>query len=66
MKTKKVMIGFKTDPEIKAKLEAIAYKEDRTISYIVNRIIAEGLKGYEDNAPPALSVRAGESRKKSE
>lgn len=41
--TKKVMIGFKTDPEIKEKLEAMAYAEDRSVSYIVNRIIAKEL-----------------------
>ena len=40
---KKVMIGFKTDPEIKEKLEAMAYAEDRSVSYIVNRIIAKEL-----------------------
>lgn len=42
--TKKVMIGFKTDPEIKEKLEAMAYAEDRSVSYIVNRIIAKEIQ----------------------
>lgn len=41
---KKVMIGFKTDSEVKAKLEAIAYAEDRSVSYIVNRIISKELE----------------------
>lgn len=48
MSTRKVMIGFKTDVEIKEKLEEIAKSEDRSISYIVNRIVTEALKGRED------------------
>lgn len=43
MKKKSEMIGFKTTPEVKAALEEIALKEDRTISYIINRILSEYL-----------------------
>lgn len=43
MAGKKVMIGFKCDVEIKEKLEHIALAEDRSISYIVNRIVTEAL-----------------------
>ena len=39
MAKKSEMIGFKTTPEIKAALEAIAEKEDRTVSYIINKIL---------------------------
>lgn len=35
------MIGFKTTTEIKAKLEQIAKEEDRSVSYVVNRILTE-------------------------
>lgn len=37
-------VGFRTPVEIYEKLVAIAKEEDRTISYIVNRIIREALK----------------------
>lgn len=43
MAKKSEMIGFKTTPEIKAALEKIAESEDRTISYIINRILEEYL-----------------------
>ena len=39
MAKKSAMIGFKTTPEIKEKLEAIAEQEDRTVSYIINKIL---------------------------
>ena len=44
MAGKKVMIGFKCDVEIKEKLEHIAMIEDRSVSYIVNRIVTEALE----------------------
>ena len=44
MAKKSEMIGFKTTPEIKAALEQIAEQEDRTISYIINRILEQNLK----------------------
>ena len=37
------MIGFKTTPAIKEALESIAEQEDRSVSYIVNRILTEYL-----------------------
>lgn len=43
MTKKSEMIGFKTTPEIKQELEKIAEKEDRTISYIINKILHEHL-----------------------
>lgn len=42
---KREMIGFKTTTEIKKGLEAIAEKEDRSLSYIINRIVSEHLEG---------------------
>lgn len=44
MAKKSEMIEFKTTPEIKQALEKIAENEDRTISYIINRILEEYLK----------------------
>ena len=44
MAKKSAMIGFKTTPEIKEKLEAIAEQEDRTVSYIINKILETHLK----------------------
>jgi len=38
---KSEMVGFKTTREIKAALCAMADKEDRTVSYIINRILTE-------------------------
>lgn len=43
MGVKNVMIGFKTDMETKERLEEMANREDRSISYIVNRLIKEAL-----------------------
>ena len=43
MTKKSEMIGFKTTPEVKAALEKIAELEDRSISYIINRILCEHL-----------------------
>lgn len=56
MAGKKVMIGFKCDQEIKDKLEHIALAEDRSISYIVNRIITEALAGedFDENDKAAV------------
>ena len=57
MSKRKVMIGFKTDVEIKEKLEHIALIEDRSVSYIVNRIISEALKDEEfDENDKALAI----------
>lgn len=41
---KSEMIGVKVTPTVKKILEEIATKEDRSISYIVNRLIEEYLK----------------------
>lgn len=42
------MIGFKTTPEIRSALEKKAKEEDRSISYIINKILADALKGEEE------------------
>lgn len=44
MAKKSEMIGFKTTPEIRKALEEIAESEDRSISYIINRILLEKLE----------------------
>lgn len=44
MAKKTEMIGFKTTPEVKAALAAIAEREDRSISYIINRILQQHLE----------------------
>lgn len=43
MRKKSEMIGFKTTPEIRKALEEVAESEDRSISYIINRILSEAL-----------------------
>lgn len=48
MTKKTEMIGFKTTPEIKRELEKIKEKEDRSISYIINRILSEHLQIKEE------------------
>ena len=44
------MVGFKTTPEVKEALLSIAKKEDRSVSYIINRILLQhfGLQGKSD------------------
>ena len=44
MAKKTEMVGFKTTPEVKAALAAIAEREDRSISYIINRILMQHLE----------------------
>lgn len=44
MRKKTEMIGFKCTPEIRKALEQIAEEEDRSISYIINRVLTEYLK----------------------
>lgn len=41
---KSEMIGVKITPTIKKQLEQIAEREDRSISYIVNRLIEDYIK----------------------
>lgn len=47
---KSEMIGFKTTPKTKAALEAIAEREDRSLSYIINRILNEYLESIKEKA----------------
>ena len=49
MAKKTEMIGFKTTPEVKAALTNIAEKEDRSISYIINRILLQHLDLPDDS-----------------
>lgn len=44
MEKKTKMIGFMTTPEVKAALSEIAEKEDRSLSYIINRILQQYLE----------------------
>lgn len=48
MNKKSAMIGFKTTPEVKKELEAIAEKEDRSVSYIINKIINQYLHSIKE------------------
>ena len=48
MEKKSQMIGFKTTPEIKNTLIGIAQKEDRSIGYIINRILTQYLNAASD------------------
>lgn len=48
MKKKTEMIGFKTTPELKKALEEIAEKEDRTLSYVINKILENYVRNLED------------------
>ena len=49
MSKKTEMIGFKTTPETKKKLQEIAEYEDRTVSYIINKILDQYFNGKEKN-----------------
>lgn len=49
MSKKSEMIGFKTTPEVRTALEKIAENEDRSISYIINKILTEYLCEKEIN-----------------
>lgn len=46
MATRKVMIGFKADLEVRNQLEQIAEIEDRSISYLVNKFVKQGIENY--------------------
>ena len=50
MAKKSEMIGFKTTPEIKSALVSIAQKEDRSIGYVINRILTQYLSAASDEA----------------
>ena len=56
MATRKVMIGFKADIEVRNQLEQIAEIEDRSISYLVNKFVKQGIENY-------ISSRGEEGRK---
>ena len=43
MAKKTEMVGFKTTPQVKTALIELARKEDRSISYIINRILLQHL-----------------------
>ena len=43
MAKKTEMIGFKTTPQVKEAITAIADREDRSVSYIINRILMQYL-----------------------
>ena len=43
MEKKSQMVGFMTTPGVKAALADIAEREDRSISYIINRILQQHL-----------------------
>ena len=49
MPKKTEMIGFKTTPAIKKALEDIKDREDRSISYIINKILSEHLQIKEED-----------------
>ena len=44
MAKKTEMVGFKTTPEVKEALLNIAKLEDRSVSYIINRILLKHLQ----------------------
>ena len=48
MAKKTEMVGFKTTPEMKEALLAVARKEDRSVSYIINKILTEHFGLQED------------------
>ena len=54
------MIGVRVSPEMREKLQAIADKEERTLSQVCMRILRDYLKNQEksDN-PPAQPAKKG-------
>ena len=55
MAKKSEMIGFKTTPEIKSALVSMAQKEDRSIGYIINRILIQHLNQISHDEDKGLS-----------
>lgn len=49
MSNRKIMIGFKADTEVKDELDKIADLEDRSVSYIVNKYVVQGIKKYAED-----------------
>jgi len=52
-------LGFRVDPEIKAALERAAVADGRSVSAMVERLLAEGLRrrGYLPKASPQARVK---------
>jgi len=46
-KTEKVMTSLWIDKDLKDQLDEIAEEEDRTLGWLINHFIREGLKGRE-------------------
>ena len=57
MAKKSEMIGFKTTPEIKSALVSIAQKEDRSIGYVINRILTQYLSAASDEVQAEQSEK---------
>ena len=49
MSNRKIMIGFKADTEVNDELDKIADLEDRSVSYIVNKFVVQGIKKYAED-----------------
>ena len=49
MAKKTELIGFNTSKEVKNRIEQLAEQDDRTISYIINKILEEYLRLNIDN-----------------
>ena len=43
MSTKETIIAFRATPEMKNKLRQYAAKDDRTISYVISKLLEEAL-----------------------
>jgi predicted DNA-binding protein len=51
---KTVMIGVRVSPEMREKLQAIADKEERTLSQVCMRILRDHLRDLEKSDKPNL------------
>jgi molybdopterin-guanine dinucleotide biosynthesis protein A len=57
----KALVSVYVPQETKEKLEAWAEEEDRSVSYIVGRLITESLEAREKQ-PPASGTRGGKGK----
>lgn len=61
MRNAKVFVGAQVDQELKSDLEALANKEMRSVSNLVNKILAEGVAAIKEN-DEALLIAAEDSQ----
>ena len=66
MKRKKMLgpMSIRLDPDVKAALEAVAQAEDRSVAYVINRVLREHFAPLDESA--VKTTRARKTRRSRE